>query len=85
MFLFILAILHFRTFRSVKKQDVKIQHAIIHGCIIIFVLFAGWAAFASHLYSKPPIPNLYSLHSWLGVLTITMFLSQVCKILIVYN
>lgn len=74
---FVLAILHYRTFRNLKKRDLKNQHAIIHGCIIILILFGGWASFASHLYSNPPIPNLYSLHSWLGVITILLFLSQV--------
>jgi len=74
---FFLAILHYRTFRSLKKRDLKNQHAIIHGCIIVLVLLGGWASFASHLYSNPPTPNLYTLHSWVGVVTISMFLSQV--------
>lgn len=74
--------LHYRTFRNQRKSDLKNQHAIIHGIVLIFVLLAGWASFASHIYSIPSIPNLYSLHSWLGVLTISMFLSQVSEIFI---
>lgn len=74
--------LHYRTFRNQRKIDLKNQHAIIHGCVLILVSLAGWASFASHIYSIPSIPNLYSLHSWLGVLTITMFLSQVSGIII---
>lgn len=80
---FFLAILHYRTFRNNRKRDLKNQHAIIHGCIIILVSLAGWAAYASHIYSDPPIPNFYSLHSWLGVLTILMFLSQVSRLLLI--
>ncbi|XP_015363666.1 PREDICTED: cytochrome b561-like isoform X2 [Diuraphis noxia] len=76
VYLFANSILHYRTFRSLKKRDLKNQHAIIHGCIIVLVLLGGWASFASHLYSNPPIPNLYTLHSWVGVVTISMFLSQ---------
>ncbi|XP_025409229.1 cytochrome b561-like isoform X2 [Sipha flava] len=76
IYLFANSILHYRTFRNQRKSDLKNQHAIIHGCVLIFVLLAGWASFASHIYSIPSIPNLYSLHSWLGVLTISMFLSQ---------
>ncbi|XP_008179951.1 cytochrome b reductase 1-like isoform X1 [Acyrthosiphon pisum] len=76
IYLFANSILHYRTFRSLKKRDLKNHHAIIHGFIIVLVLLAGWASFASHMYSNPPIPDLYSLHSWLGVVTISMFLSQ---------
>ncbi|VVC39777.1 Hypothetical protein CINCED_3A013070 [Cinara cedri] len=76
VYLFANSILHYRTFRHKNKRDLKNQHAIIHGCIIILILLAGWASFASHLYNNPPIPNLYTLHSWLGVVTILMFLSQ---------
>lgn len=78
---YILAILHYRSFRNRNKRDLKNQHAIIHGIIIVLISIAGWASFASHLYSDPPIPNLYSLHSWLGVVTILMFLSQVSGML----
>jgi len=73
----ILAILHYRTFPNNTKQKLKNQHALIHGCILILIVIAGFAAFVSHQYSKPQIPHLYSLHSWLGVITIIMFLSQV--------
>jgi len=74
---FILAILHYRTFQNNTKRKLKTQHAIIHCCILILIVFAGLAAFVSHQYAKPQIPHLYSLHSWLGVITIVMFLSQV--------
>jgi len=76
VYLFANAILHYRTFRDSKKQDLKNQHSIIHGCILIIVLLAAFAALASHLFAKPPIPNFYSLHSWLGVVTVVLFLSQ---------
>ncbi|XP_026815643.1 ascorbate-specific transmembrane electron transporter 1-like isoform X1 [Rhopalosiphum maidis] len=76
IYLFANSILHYRTFRNYNKRDLKNQHAIIHGCVIVLVLLAGWASYASHIYSNPPIPNFYSLHSWLGIVTILMFLSQ---------
>ncbi|XP_025204829.1 cytochrome b561-like isoform X2 [Melanaphis sacchari] len=76
IYLFANSILHYRTFRNYNKRDLKNHHAIIHGCVIVFVLLAGWASYASHIYSNPPIPNFYSLHSWLGIVTILMFLSQ---------
>lgn len=76
IFLFANSILHYRSFKNLTKQELKNQHVIIHCCIIVLVLLAGSAAFASHMYNKPPIPHLYSLHSWLGVLTITLFLTE---------
>ncbi|XP_025195545.1 cytochrome b561-like [Melanaphis sacchari] len=76
IYLFANAILHYRTFPNNKKQNLKNQHAFIHGCIIILIVIASFAAFVSHQYAVPKIPHLYSLHSWLGVITIVMFLSQ---------
>ncbi|XP_050434682.1 transmembrane ascorbate-dependent reductase CYB561-like isoform X2 [Adelges cooleyi] len=76
IYLFATSILHFRTFRNEKKNTLKYQHAIIHGFIIVLVLFGSWSAIASHLYASPPIPNFYSLHSWMGILTMLMFISQ---------
>lgn len=78
----ILAILHYRTFRHNKKQNLKIQHAFIHGYVIVLTLLAACTAIISHVYGSPPIANFYSLHSWLGVVTIVMFLFQVN---IIYN
>lgn len=84
LYIFIIsAILHYRTFRNNKKQNLKNQHAVCNGCIIILVLLAGFAAFVSHLYANPPVANLYTLHSWIGVVTILMFLSQVRLVFIV--
>ncbi|KAL4113101.1 hypothetical protein QTP88_016787 [Uroleucon formosanum] len=76
IYLFANSILHYRTFQNNTKQKLKKQHAFIHCCILILIVVAVFAAFVSHQYATPPIPNLYSLHSWLGVVTITMFLSQ---------
>jgi len=63
----------------------KNQHAIIHGVIIILISLAGLASYASHIYNDPPIPNFYSLHSWLGIVTTLMFFSQVLKYYLFYQ
>jgi len=76
------AILHYRSFRNLTKRELKNQHAIIHCCIIVIIIFGGIAAFASHMLSNPPIPHLYTLHSWIGLLTIILFLFEVSKIFI---
>lgn len=77
LFILFSAILHYRSFQNNTKRKLKNQHALIHGCILILILIAAFAAFVSHQYAKPQIPHLYSLHSWLGVMTVVLFLSQV--------
>lgn len=76
-YLFFSAILHYRTFQNNTKRKLKNQHALIHGCILILIVLAGFAVFVSHQFASPPIPHLYSLHSWVGVTTVVMFLAQV--------
>jgi len=76
-FILFSAILHYRTFQNTTKRKLKNQHALIHGCILVLIVLAGFAVFVSHQFANPPIPHLYSLHSWIGVITIVMFLAQV--------
>lgn len=71
------AILHYRSFPNNVKRKLKNQHAFIHSTVLILILVAGCAAYVSHVYSSPPIPNFYSLHSWLGIFTAVMFIIQV--------
>lgn len=72
-----LAILHFRFFRHAKKPTLKMQHAAIHSCIIVLGIFGIWAGLNSNSIAKPPVPQFYTLHSWLGILTVMVFLIQV--------
>uniref|UniRef100_A0A2H8TN23 Cytochrome b561 n=1 Tax=Melanaphis sacchari TaxID=742174 RepID=A0A2H8TN23_9HEMI len=78
VYLFANSILHFRNFRKTTKQKLKMQHATIHSCIIIFGVLGLWTGLNSNLIANPPIPKFYSLHSWLGIITVIMFLFQVC-------
>ncbi|XP_029342001.1 uncharacterized protein LOC100169288 isoform X1 [Acyrthosiphon pisum] len=79
IYLFANAILHYRSFRDTKR-NLKYQHAIFFGCIIIILTIAGIATLGSKrfrpLFTNPAIPNLYSLHSWLGIITMAMLLLQ---------
>ncbi|KAE9542971.1 hypothetical protein AGLY_002882 [Aphis glycines] len=63
-------------FRNTTKRKLKMQHASIHSCIIIFGVLGIWTGLNSNLIANPPIPKFYSLHSWLGIITVIMFLSQ---------
>jgi len=40
------------------------------------------AVYDSHDLANPPLPNLQSLHSWIGIVTATFFAAQVFSILI---
>lgn len=72
-----LAILIYRGLRYSRKRTLKITHASIFGSIMILVIFASWAVYDSHILASPPIPNLYSLHSWIGLTAILLFILQV--------
>lgn len=54
----------------------KITHATIHALAFFFTVYGLIAAFDSHNYAKPSIPNLYSLHSWIGLSAVIVFACQ---------
>jgi len=66
----------YRGFRYGRKKSLKITHASIHGLAFLFTVCGLVAAFNSHNYAKPPIPNLYSLHSWIGLAAVIIFACQ---------
>jgi len=70
------AILAYRVFRDVKKIRVKILHASLLALSFIFSAIGLKAVFDNHNYAVPPRENLYSLHSWLGILTVIFFAFQ---------
>lgn len=73
-----LAILVYRGLRYARKRSLKLSHASIFGSIMLFVIIASWAVYDSHVLALPnPIPNLYSLHSWIGLIAILLFFLQV--------
>jgi len=77
IFLYGEAMLVYRVFRHERKRFTKLLHVVIHSMILVFVIVALKAVFDSHnLNAKGPIPNLYSLHSWIGLSTVILFCFQ---------
>lgn len=68
------AILVYRVFRNEAKRNVKILHGIIHLLALIVSIVGIVAVFDFHRAAK--IPDMYSLHSWCGMLTIVVFCVQ---------
>lgn len=72
------AILAYRGFRQSKKINLKIAHAFGHTISFVLIIIALIAVFDSHNLAKPnPIPNMYSLHSWIGLGTVLLFSMEV--------
>jgi len=69
-------ILMYRLFRNEKKRKLKLIHAGVMLSSFFFTVIALKAAFDSHNLADPPIPNLYSLHSWMGMTTVLLFSAQ---------
>ncbi|XP_018052751.1 PREDICTED: cytochrome b561-like isoform X2 [Atta colombica] len=76
VFLYANAMLLYRTQRNVHKQRLKLTHAGIMLFIILLVVIALVAVFDSHNLAPLPIPNMYSLHSWVGLTTVILFCCQ---------
>nr|CAI5827315.1 unnamed protein product [Callosobruchus analis]CAI5855149.1 unnamed protein product [Callosobruchus analis] len=76
LFLYSQSMLVYRTYRTSSKKNLKLTHAAIHFVAFILSVIGLKAVFDSHNYAKTPIPNLYTLHSWIGLITVIIFATQ---------
>lgn len=73
-----IAMIVYRVFRFENKTLVKLVHFGLQFGGMITAGFGLKAVFDFH--NTQNIPNMYSLHSWLGISTVVLFACQVCEI-----
>jgi len=66
-------LLAYRFFRFGKRIN-KLLHGISHACAVVCVALGLTAVF--HYKNEKEYANLYSMHSWLGIFTVTLFFGQ---------
>ncbi|RWS23289.1 cytochrome b561-like isoform X1 [Leptotrombidium deliense] len=65
------SILIYRVLRKQPKPKLKLIHAALNGLAFCCAVFGLVAVFQFH--NRADLPNLYSLHSWIGLLTVILF------------
>lgn len=58
------------------KMKLKMAHAATMMVVFILMVVALKAAFDSHDLKVPPIPNMYTMHSWVGLTAALLFTAQ---------
>ncbi|XP_054011410.1 transmembrane ascorbate-dependent reductase CYB561-like isoform X1 [Hylaeus anthracinus] len=76
VFLYANGMLLYRTQRNARKRRLKLIHGGIMLFVVVLVVIALVAVFDSHNLKAEPIPNMYSLHSWIGLTSVILFCCQ---------
>lgn len=74
VFLYGDAILVHRVFRNETKRATKILHGVMH-CMAFIIAIVGLVA-VFEFHRKAGITDMYSLHSWCGIVTFGLFFIQ---------
>ncbi|KAK6061544.1 hypothetical protein COOONC_00794 [Cooperia oncophora] len=76
----------YRVFRNERKKFSKTLHVCLHSMVLVFMIIALKAVWDSHdlhrdaLGQLDPLPNLISLHSWIGLSVVISFCIQLFEI-----
>lgn len=82
IYLFANSIMIYRALRTMRKQKLKLIHAGIHSVVILCIIIGQVAIFLNHSLTNRP--NLYTLHSWVGLTAILIFVIQWLVSLLVF-
>jgi len=67
----------YRVFRYERKMRLKLLHSVLQALALIISAVGLKAVFDSHNLAAVPHANLYTLHSWIGLITVILFGIQV--------
>ncbi|XP_073970512.1 transmembrane ascorbate-dependent reductase CYB561-like isoform X3 [Rhodnius prolixus] len=70
------SMLLYRISRCCRRIYVKLLHTVFHALAIPCIVLGFMAVLDYHNLSDPPIPNFYSIHSWMGFVTMGLFALQ---------
>uniref|UniRef100_A0A146KMU1 Cytochrome b reductase 1 n=1 Tax=Lygus hesperus TaxID=30085 RepID=A0A146KMU1_LYGHE len=70
------SMLLYRISRCCRRIYVKLLHTLFHTLAIPCVVLGFMAVLDFHNLADPPIPNFYSIHSWMGFVTMGLFALQ---------
>ncbi|XP_043280341.1 transmembrane ascorbate-dependent reductase CYB561-like isoform X2 [Venturia canescens] len=76
VYLYANGMLIYRTRRNMRKRNLKLIHGGIMILVILLTTIALIAVFDSHNLNDKPIPNMYTLHSWVGLTSVILFCCQ---------
>jgi len=70
--------------QCINRRTSKALHALVMILALAAAIIGLWAVFDSHNLADPPIPNMFSLHSWVGISTIGLFAVQLLFGLLIF-